>query len=89
MKTLLIAAILGGSGIALAQSPDADFFEKKIRPVLTNQCALCHNEKQKMAGLDFSSVAGIDGRLPVLALIQCLFTSTGAQTAMSSSCFSA
>ena len=35
-----------------------DFFEKKIRPVLAENCQGCHNAKLKTAGLDLSSAAG-------------------------------
>src|SRR5882724_9868783 len=35
-----------------------EFFEKKIRPVLANNCQTCHNAKQKSAGLDLSSAEG-------------------------------
>src|SRR6266566_6524813 len=58
-KGLFLASVLGAAGAARAQDTDADFFEKKIRPVFTNRCAGCHNGKQKIAGLDLSSAAGI------------------------------
>src|SRR5713226_3045242 len=42
-----------------AQTPAAtDFFEKKIRPILVNNCQACHNAKIKTAGLDLSSAEG-------------------------------
>jgi hypothetical protein len=40
-----------------AQTP-AEFFEKKIRPILVNSCQACHNSKIKTAGLDLSSAEG-------------------------------
>src|SRR5580700_4676653 len=40
-----------------AQAP-AEFFEKKIRPVLVNNCQACHNPKLKTAGLDLTSAEG-------------------------------
>lgn len=42
-----------------AQNPEQiDFFEKKIRPVLAEKCQSCHNQKTKMAGIDFVTGAG-------------------------------
>src|SRR5579859_5645410 len=42
-----------------AQTQDpAEFFEKKIRPVLANNCQTCHNPKLKTAGLDLTSAEG-------------------------------
>jgi Protein of unknown function (DUF1553)/Protein of unknown function (DUF1549)/Planctomycete cytochrome C len=42
-----------------AQAQDsAEFFEKKIRPVLVNNCQACHNAKLKTAGLDLTSADG-------------------------------
>src|SRR4051812_36319758 len=59
-RCLVLAAILYTSAPAFAQMFDGpEFFEKKIRPVFATQCAGCHNAKQKMAGLDLSSLAGI------------------------------
>ncbi len=48
-----------------AQSPvqvtfeQADFFEKRIRPVLIQNCQMCHNAKAKTASLDLTTGAGI------------------------------
>src|SRR3954447_12174596 len=57
---LAVAAVLGTSTSASAQTFDGpEFFEKKIRPVFASQCAGCHNAKQKMAGLDLSTLVGI------------------------------
>src|ERR1700675_2909449 len=42
-----------------AQTQDpTEFFEKKIRPVLVNNCQACHNPKLKTAGLDLTSAEG-------------------------------
>jgi mono/diheme cytochrome c family protein len=42
-----------------AQTQDpTEFFEKKIRPVLVNNCRACHNPKLKTAGLDLTSAEG-------------------------------
>src|SRR5579859_4484866 len=44
---------------AWAQNQDAaEFFEKKVRPVLLNNCQACHNSKLKTAGLDLTSAEG-------------------------------
>jgi hypothetical protein len=42
---------------AQTQNP-TEFFEKKIRPVLVNNCQACHNPKLKTAGLDLTSAEG-------------------------------
>src|SRR5579859_445428 len=43
-----------------AQTQDpTEFFEKKIRPVLVNNCQACHNPKLKTAGLDLTSAEGL------------------------------
>lgn len=42
-----------------APSPEAlEFFEKKVRPVLVDQCQMCHTAANKTAGLDLSSAEG-------------------------------
>jgi hypothetical protein len=47
--------------LSLAQSPDTEFFEKKIRPVLAEKCYACHNSKSKspMGGLALDTRAGV------------------------------
>jgi hypothetical protein len=52
----LIAAIP-----VLAQSPEIEFFEKKIRPLFASHCQSCHGPKQQMGGLNFSSGAWLKG----------------------------
>ena len=45
-----------------AQDAAADttvFFETKVRPVLIEQCAACHGEKQQAGGLRLDTVAGL------------------------------
>ena len=44
--------------LAAQDHQQIDFFEKKIRPVLAEKCQSCHNQKTKMAGIDFVSGAG-------------------------------
>src|SRR5687767_4267917 len=50
-----------GCFTALAQTPDASFFEAKIRPVLANKCYACHSSKLKapMGGLIVDTKAGL------------------------------
>src|SRR5438105_4403764 len=38
---------------------DADFFEKQIRPVLSEQCWSCHGPKKQTAGLRLDSRAAM------------------------------
>ena len=41
------------------QSPDqAEFFEKKVRPLLVANCAKCHNPKANVAELDLTTAEG-------------------------------
>ncbi len=44
--------------VCAAMDDEADFFEKKIRPILASQCQSCHGQKMQMAGLDLSTAAG-------------------------------
>src|SRR5262245_39233780 len=58
MRTLVLLQLL--VGIASAQSAaQIEFFEKRVRPILANYCAVCHNTAGPKAGLDFSTTAGI------------------------------
>ena len=59
MKILL--ALFPWTAPLLAQSTEqAEFFEKKIRPILATKCASCHGGAKPMAGVDFSSGAGLN-----------------------------
>ena len=40
---------------AQAGNPSDDFFEQKIRPLLTEQCLKCHGEKKQQGGLRLDS----------------------------------
>ena len=53
LALLLVAAALAGS----AQSPEVEHFERKIRPVLVEQCASCHSSalETPMGGLRVDS----------------------------------
>lgn len=55
----LAAAWAGVQPTAAAQTHDSgEFFEKKIRPLLTTHCAKCHNPKAQVAQLDLTTAAG-------------------------------
>src|SRR5438445_34232 len=48
------------TGVLPAQSAEQiEFFEKKVRPILAANCAVCHNAKTATAGLDLSTTEGI------------------------------
>ncbi len=57
----LIALALVACAAAQAQTPDNEFFEKKIRPVLAEKCYACHSSKSKspMGGLALDTRAGL------------------------------
>jgi cytochrome c553 len=46
------------AGRAVAQSAEAEFFEKKIRPLFATHCAKCHNATAQVAELDLTSAEG-------------------------------
>jgi mono/diheme cytochrome c family protein len=53
----VFCSLLAASAWAQTPAP-AEFFEKKIRPVLAANCQTCHNAKMKVAGLDLTSAEG-------------------------------
>jgi hypothetical protein len=61
--TLLLgaaAAAAGGSAARPAVSPQqADFFERRVRPVLAQHCFRCHGPKKQMSGLRLDSRAAL------------------------------
>jgi cytochrome c553 len=55
-----LAFILLLGGRLFAQSGDSlEFFEKKIRPILTTNCYVCHGPTIQTSGLNFSSPEGL------------------------------
>ena len=62
-RSLAVAAIMAGAGVipVAAQSPEIEFFERKIRPVLVEQCEVCHSSKleEPMGGLVTDSRDGL------------------------------
>jgi hypothetical protein len=76
----LVALAAASTTFAAPPSPaDAEFFEKQIRPVLSEQCWSCHGPKKQTAGLRLDSRAAmlkggesgpaIDEKLPAKSLI--------------------
>ena len=60
MKQSTALVLLLFAGNLSAQSPQQlEFFEKKIRPILSDSCAVCHNAKMMTAGMDLSTTEGI------------------------------
>ena len=53
-----LAVVLASFTLPLIAQDQAEFFEKKIRPLLSASCAGCHNPKTKTAGLDLSTGEG-------------------------------
>src|SRR5689334_9059747 len=57
---LFIALLTSASIAAAPPSPaDVEFFEKQIRPVLSEQCWSCHGSKKQTAGLRLDSRAAM------------------------------
>ena len=57
MRSLAVIALFAVT--AIAQTPDIEFFEKRIRPLFASKCYGCHGDKVKMGGLTLSSAAGL------------------------------
>ncbi|MDE0167608.1 MAG: PSD1 and planctomycete cytochrome C domain-containing protein [Bryobacterales bacterium] len=57
---LLTGLVLGPSAGLLAGSEPEEFFETKIRPLFAAQCQSCHDDKQKLGGLDLTRREGLD-----------------------------
>ena len=57
----LAALLLSSAVAALAQSPEIEFFERRIRPVLVEQCEVCHSSSlaEPMGGLVVDSRDGL------------------------------
>src|SRR5579883_143033 len=60
----LFALVLLTNAASAADKPDnLDFFEKKIRPVLSSRCYPCHTGKSAAAGLHLDSADGTRGAI--------------------------
>ena len=58
MNLVLILA-LSLASIQAHAADRADFFEKKIRPLLIARCASCHGDKVQMGGIQLTSKDGL------------------------------
>ena len=54
-----ILAGIAATAIGLAQTPEIQFFESKVRPLLAAKCYSCHSGAAKMGGLDLSTAEGL------------------------------
>lgn len=68
---LLIAVVSIGGTASAFQAQDAEFFEKRVRPVLVTRCLSCHGAQQQEGGLRLDSrdaiLQGGDGGVVVVA----------------------
>src|SRR4051794_5945812 len=55
----LLVALAAAAPIAAISPAEAEFFEKQIRPVLSEQCWSCHGPKKQTAGLRLDSRAAM------------------------------
>ena len=61
----LSALILLASGGLLPAETGEEYFEKRVRPLLFEQCSQCHGEKLQTAGIDFRTPATVIGNAVV------------------------
>ena len=59
--SLSLLCFVGNRAPAQVSGPDAEFFEKRVRPVLVENCVRCHSAESKppMGGLRLDSRAGL------------------------------
>ncbi len=55
---LLLLTPLQTAGAQTPAAAQADFFEKRVRPILATRCQSCHGAKVQSAGLNLTSAAG-------------------------------
>ena len=57
----VIIGLFGAVALAAAQSPEIEFFERRIRPVLVERCETCHSSRlaEPMGGLRLDSRKGV------------------------------
>src|SRR6184192_1655006 len=55
----LIPACATAQSASVITPEQADFFEKRIRPVLADNCFSCHGPKKQQAGLRLDSLSGL------------------------------
>src|SRR6266446_1926707 len=56
-RIAIFLSIVAGAGFA--QDAPGEFFEKRIRPVLSAKCYACHNAATKLGGLQLTSRAAL------------------------------
>jgi hypothetical protein len=56
---ILALTAIGRAAGAPVSPADADFFERQVRPVLSEHCWSCHGPKKQTAGLRLDSRAGL------------------------------
>ena len=55
----LVFTVIGTTMLSFGEPSDPiDFFERKIRPILAENCYACHNQDLKTAGLDLETAVG-------------------------------
>src|SRR5438552_1169001 len=59
LVALLTAPALAADPIPKPTPEQVEFFEKKVRPVLADNCYSCHGPKKQSAGIRFDTVAGL------------------------------
>jgi hypothetical protein len=59
VSVILSAPLLVSTALFAQTAEQLEFFEKKVRPILSANCAACHNAKTTTAGLDLSTTEGI------------------------------
>jgi len=58
MMRIAATGLLLAAAVSAQPSADAEFFERKVRPILENRCAICHGDKIQMAGLKLTTAEG-------------------------------
>jgi cytochrome c553 len=61
VRTIVTAVLLAAPVFSQTIAQTAEFFERKVRPILAAQCQSCHNAKLKTAELDLSTPGGFRG----------------------------
>ena len=64
-STVLALGMLAGPTPVPAETGE-DYFEKRVRPLLHEQCAQCHGEKLQTAGIDFRKAETVIGSAVII-----------------------
>jgi hypothetical protein len=67
---LLTLMVFGSARLSPGQTPEAEYFETKIRPIFVTRCQPCHSPALRTAGLDLSSAEGFQKGADSGALVQ-------------------